>query len=204
MKVIAKVLLNMKNEKFIGLAMNEDEMKNLHDIFSALQSSEPVPAEYILKFLWRDFTFSFDVIGPYFSLKSTIDHRIITETLFETLRVFHNYGFKTSRVVCDGASSNLAAIKFITTQKRGAYGSNDECDKHKVEPSFRNPFDATIEVYFIICPSHQVLIEPFQLYMMIYSVITSAPVCVDYKFPDTCSSFVPSLYSTSKATCSRE
>eukprot|EP00794_Sanderia_malayensis_P014565 gene14565-16067_t len=140
-KVIAKVLLNMKNEKFIGLAMNEDEMNNLHDIFSALQSSEPVPAEYILQFLWRDFTSSFDVIGPYFSLKSAIDHQIITETLFETMRVFHSYGFKTSAVVCDGASSNLAAIKLITTQKRGAYGSSDACDKHKVEPCFRNPFD---------------------------------------------------------------
>ena len=132
-----------------------------------MSHSEPLPAEYILQFLWRDFTSSFDVIGPYFSLKSTIDHQILTETLFETMRVFHNYGFKTSAIVCDGASSNLAAIKLITTQKKGAYGSSNERDKHKVEPCFKNPFDATLEVYFVICPSHQVytvLIEPFQLY----------------------------------------
>ena len=32
-KVIGKVALNMKNEKFLGLAMNEEEMHNLHDVF---------------------------------------------------------------------------------------------------------------------------------------------------------------------------
>eukprot|EP00794_Sanderia_malayensis_P001124 gene1124-478_t len=32
-KVIGKVMLNMKNEKFLGLAMSEDEMCSLHDIY---------------------------------------------------------------------------------------------------------------------------------------------------------------------------
>ncbi len=67
-KVIGKVVLNMKNETFLGLAMDEDEMNNLHDIYRSLESKEPTPAEYMLQFLWRDLTSSYDIIGPYFSL----------------------------------------------------------------------------------------------------------------------------------------
>lgn len=156
-KVIGKVALNMKNEKFLGLAMNEEEMHNLHDIFQTLQSTDPVPAEYILQFLWRDITSSYDIIGPYFSLKATIDHPVVVETLMETMRALSNLGLKTACVVCDGASSNLAAIKLITCGQKGAYGvSTDAFDKHRVQPCFRNPFDPEIDTFFVICPSHQV------------------------------------------------
>eukprot|EP00794_Sanderia_malayensis_P001108 gene1108-455_t len=121
-KVIGKVMLNMKNEKFLGLAMSEDEMCSLHDIYKNLDSVEPVAAEYMLQYLWRDLTSDFDVIGPFYSFKATIDNTIVIETLLETMRSFHNYGFKTTSVVCDGASSNMAAIKLLTTGKRGAFG----------------------------------------------------------------------------------
>ena len=103
-EVVGKVVMNMKNEKLVGFAMNEDEMHSLHDIFQCIHSSEPVPSEYILQFSWRDLTSYFDIIGPFFSLKSTINHPIVIETLLETMRVFENYGFTTSCVVCDGAS----------------------------------------------------------------------------------------------------
>ena len=95
---------------------------NLHDVFQTLQSTDPVPAEYILQFLWRDVTSSYDIIGPYFSFKATIDHATVVETLMETTSAFSNLGLKTACVVCDGASSNLAAIKLITDGQRGAYG----------------------------------------------------------------------------------
>lgn len=156
-KVIGKVLLNMKNEKFSGLAMSVDDMCNLHDLYQDLDSSEPVPAEYMLQILWRDFTSHFDVIGPFYSFKSTIDSKVVIETLFETMRVFNNHGFKTIAVACDGASSNMAAIKLLTTGKRGAFGCSDDGDSdHKVEPWFKNPFSPDLDVFFIICPSHQV------------------------------------------------
>eukprot|EP00794_Sanderia_malayensis_P006654 gene6654-7400_t len=155
-KVIGKVMLNMKNEKFLGLAMSEDEMCSLHDIYKNLDSVEPVAAEYMLQYLWRDLTSDFDVIGPFYSFKATIDNTIVIETLLETMRSFHNYGFKTTSVVCDGASSNMAAIKLLTTGKRGAFGvSDDPMAKHHVEPWFENPFDSDLKVFCIICPSHQ-------------------------------------------------
>ncbi len=156
-KVVGKVVMNMKNEKLLGIAMNEDEMHNLHDISRSIHSSEPVPTEYILQFLWRDLTSNFDIIGPFFSLNSTINHPVVIETLMETMRVFENYGFTTSCVVCDGASSNLAAIKLLTAEKRGAYGkTSDNPDKHAIKPWFTNPFNPKIDVFCVICPSHQV------------------------------------------------
>ncbi len=51
-KVIGKVMMNMKNEQVIGLSMTESEMANLHDIYHSLASGDPVPAEYVLQFLW--------------------------------------------------------------------------------------------------------------------------------------------------------
>ena len=50
-KVMTKVMLNVKSEKLIGLAVTEKETKGLHNIFKILQSSEPVPAEFVLQFL---------------------------------------------------------------------------------------------------------------------------------------------------------
>ena len=44
--------------------------------------------------------------------------------------MFHNHGFKTIAVVCDGASSNMAAIKLLTTAKRGAFGFSDDNTKN--------------------------------------------------------------------------
>ena len=162
-KVMAKVLFNVKSEKFLGLAMSMEEMKGMHDIFHDLLSDKPIPAEYILQYLWRDLTSNFDVIGPFFSLKSTINHTVIIETLFQTLKAFHEYGFQTRAVVCDGASSNLAAIKLICNKKRGAFGVNENsADPFRINSSFANPMDGA-GVSFVICPSHQVNIISIHL-----------------------------------------
>lgn len=191
--MIGKVALNMKNEKFLGLAMNEKEMHNLHDIFQTLQSTDPVPAEYILQFLWRDITSSYDIIGPYFSLKATIDHPVVVETLMETMRALSNLGLKTACVVCDGASSNLAAIKLLTCGQKGAYGvSTDAFDKHRVQPCFRNPFDPEIDIFFVICPSHQVcsLLLTYILYcILLYHISKLSEVNACYCILVTISQF---------------
>ena len=63
--------------------------------------------------------------------------------------MFHLYGFKTYALICDAAAPNVAVIK-ATTGVQGAYGFSD------VKPEFKNPFDPTRMVYWIICPSHQV------------------------------------------------
>ena len=63
-KVMAKVMFSVKNEKFLGLAMSEEEMKGLHDIYQDMSSDKLLPAEYVLQYLWRDLTSNYDIIGP--------------------------------------------------------------------------------------------------------------------------------------------
>ena len=63
--------MELKDHCIIGLAMTEKEQASLHDVFHkghcVLQTS------YILQFLWRDLTSSFDIVGPYFTGDSEED-----------------------------------------------------------------------------------------------------------------------------------
>lgn len=69
---------------------------------------------------------SFDVIGPYFSSGKGMECKFVISCPMTTIQAFHIYGFKTMAVVCDGASTNLKAIKYLTTGKSGAYGINED------------------------------------------------------------------------------
>jgi len=55
-----------------------------------------------------------------------------------SIHACHIHGFKTMAVVCDGASANLKAMKYLTTLRSGAYGIND--DPHYVKPWMMNPW----------------------------------------------------------------
>ena len=107
-----------------------------------------------MQFIWRDLTSSFDLIGPYFDSAGSMKSKFVLACMYETLRVLHLYGFKVSVIMCDGASSNLTALK-TTTGVSGAYEANQ--DGHKIpSPSFENPYDPLNRIYWMICPSHQV------------------------------------------------
>ncbi len=155
-RVTSKVKWSANGEKFFGLELTHEECPQLHDIYAAFDPNKtPQPTSYNLQFLWRDLTSDFDVIGPYFSTANSLEHRYIISCLLETMRLFHQFDFKTVGIVCDGASSNLAAIKILTRGKKGAYGTQPGRDRHKVEPWFTNPFDPLLKVFCCICPSHQ-------------------------------------------------
>ena len=67
------------------------------------------------------------------------------------------HGFATSALVCDGASTNMAVIK-STHGCSGAYGFNPQhTDPYAVEPWFTNPFNPPLKIFWLICPSHQVI-----------------------------------------------
>ena len=73
----------------------------------------------------------------------------------ETILKLHWFGFHTVVVVVDGASANLSIIKLWTEGIKGAYGVIDNNDKHSVKPWFVDAFNDQ-NVYFVVCPSHQV------------------------------------------------
>ena len=67
------------------------------------------------------------------------------------------HGFATSALVCDGASTNMAVIK-STHGCSGAYGFNPQhADPYAVEPWFTNSFNLPLKIFWLICPSHQVI-----------------------------------------------
>lgn len=158
-KVVSRLLWNSRNQEIIGLAMNPEDMSSLHDVYTFLGDEQPQQATYLLQFVWRDLTSSFDIIGPYYSSSEPLKSKFILACLYEVMRIFQLYEFQTSVVVCVGASANLTALK-ATTGVTGAYGvSSLPNQRHKIpSPKFENPFNPPRMVYWIVCPSHQVRI----------------------------------------------
>jgi len=65
---------------------------------------------------------------------------------------------KTSLLICDGGAPNLAALK-STHGVFGAYGINPESSQANqclIKPWFINPFNPPHQIFWLICPSHQV------------------------------------------------
>ena len=149
-KVVCHLIWNSRSHQLIGLAMTREELASLNDVYRFLEDDDKTKqTSYILQFLWRDLTSPFDVVGPYFTSSDPLESKFILSCILETVKILHLYGFKTSLLVCDAAAANVSVIKG-TTGVHGAYGKN------KVEPFFRNPFNPTAIIHWLICPSHQV------------------------------------------------
>ena len=81
------------------------------------------------------------------------------------------FEFETSLLVCDGASSNLSAIK-QTLDISGVFGRDpSQPDPNAISPSFVNPFDPSKRIYWLICPSHQVFYIVFACKKYIYVLL---------------------------------
>lgn len=100
----------------------------------------------MLQFLWRDLSSDFDVLGPYFTLASSIDAQTLYSMVTKTILVFNQFGFTIRGLLSDGASSNLSLMKQMCNHKQG---------KGITAPWFISPLDDK-RIYLIICPSHQV------------------------------------------------
>ena len=133
--------VNSRGHQLVDLAMSHDELASLLD-----PDCRSKQTTYILQFLWRDLTSPFDVVGPYFKSSGPLESKLILSCVYESIRVFHLYGFKTCALVCDAAAPNVTVIKATMGVKSDT----------EVKPDFRNPFEPTKMVYTNICPSHQV------------------------------------------------
>lgn len=156
-KVVSKVLWNSSSEEIYGLSMTDSEMSGLHDIFETVRpDGNTLRASYVLQFLWRDMTGSFDVLGPYYTSASTLDSKFVLVCLYDCIRLLQMYGFQTSAIVCDGAATNLSLMKSMLGC-RGAFGMTAEggADRHIVPASVDHPILPNRRLFFIICPSHQ-------------------------------------------------
>ena len=144
-KVACQLMWNSRNNKLMGLAMTSRELTSLNDVYTLLQSSESSnQTSYILQFLWRDLTSEFDVVGPYFTSANSVDAKFVLACILETVKLFQLHNLKTSILVCDGGSANVAAIK-ASHGYHGAYSvktcDDGEEDAYSVEPWMLNPFN---------------------------------------------------------------
>lgn len=111
-KVISRLMWNSRSQRIIGLAMSPEDMSSLHDAYELIDEEiAKKQTSYILQFLWRDLTSSFDVVGPYFSSNGPLESKFITSCVIQSLQLFHLYQFFTCVMVCDGASSNVSTVK---------------------------------------------------------------------------------------------
>ena len=114
---------NSRSQTLIGLSMDHKELSSLSDIYKLFDDQCVEQTSYVLQFLWRDLTSNFDIVGPYFTSSKTLESKFVITCLLETLKLFHMHGLKTSVLVCDGASTNLTAIK-ATGDHFGVYPIN--------------------------------------------------------------------------------
>ena len=155
-KVACQLMWNSRNHQLMGLAMNPKDMASLNDIYKILKDPEANQTSYILQFLWRDLTSCYDIVGPYFTSASTVESKFVSACVFETIKLFQHHGLKTSLLVCDGGSANIATIK-ASHGCSGAYSlKEDQSDKYEIEPWMINPFNPPNKLFWLICPSHQV------------------------------------------------
>ena len=157
-KVVSRLMWNSRNRQIIGLAMSPEDMSSLQDIYMAYdEDAKTEQTTYVLQFLWRDLTSKFDFVGPYFTSSKSVKAKFTVACVFETIKLFQLYGFETSGIVCDGASTNLTAIKCTTVGRTGAYGSDSTQSNYPIPtPCFENPFNPKNLIHWIVCPSHQV------------------------------------------------
>ena len=130
-------------------------MATLQDVYESLDATEKTSkTSYVLQTLWRDLSSDYDIIGPYYTSSGGLKSKFLLACLFDAMRQFHQFNFSVVAIVCDGASSNLTALKQLCNRE-GAFGcAPSQPDRHEVPVSFPNPFSGD-DVFLLICPSHQ-------------------------------------------------
>ena len=61
-----------------GLAMDAEDQATLHDVYQLFHKEKAVEqTAYIMQFLWRDLTSSYDIVGPYFTSSEVFSAKFI-------------------------------------------------------------------------------------------------------------------------------
>ena len=74
-KVTCQLIRNSRNNQLMGLAMTHQEQASLLDIYKYINNTQGIEqTSYMLQFLWRDLTSSYDIVGPYFTISSLVEN----------------------------------------------------------------------------------------------------------------------------------
>ena len=142
-----KVIWNSANSAIMGFALTSDDFAGLHDIYKDIDREERCQkTTYVIQFMWRDLSPSFDVVGPYFNIPLTMETKFLHSIVTRTMLAFTQHGFEVKALPSDEASCNLSPMKLLS-------GQSD--DSSRITLWFVSPFSGE-KVYLIVCPSHQV------------------------------------------------
>ena len=77
-QVQSKVIWNSANSAIMGFALSSDDFAGLHDTYEDIDKEERCQkTTYAIHFVWRDLSSSFDVVGPYFNIPSTMETKFL-------------------------------------------------------------------------------------------------------------------------------
>ena len=100
-----------KNNEIVGLAVSEDVLRSLHDLYASVKDEKGLHMEsHILQFLWRDLSSNFDVIRTYFTSDSAMEVKFATSCVLEAMLSFESFHFGVRGLVCvlgQAATSHL-------------------------------------------------------------------------------------------------
>lgn len=90
LRAVSRLMGNSRSQRVTGMSMTHEDMACLHDVYQSLDEKTKTTT-YVMQFLWRDLTSSFDVVGPYYCSSSTLECKFIIGVVLETIKIFHNY-----------------------------------------------------------------------------------------------------------------
>ena len=100
MQVQSRVIWNSANSAIMGFAMTSDDFSSLHDVYEDLDQEEQCQkTKYNVQFMWRDLSSDFDVIGPYFSIPSTMEAKYLHSLVTRTMLAFTQIVFGVKALV---------------------------------------------------------------------------------------------------------
>ena len=80
---------NSRSQTIVGLAMDAEDQVTLHDIYQLFHKEKAVEqTDYIMQFLRRDLTSSYDIVGPYFTSSEVFSAKFILTCVLETIQLF--------------------------------------------------------------------------------------------------------------------
>jgi len=69
--------------------MNADDQASLHDAYELFHKESAVEQTgYIMPFLWRDLTSSYDIVGPYYTSSETFMQKLFIHVCLRPLKIF--------------------------------------------------------------------------------------------------------------------
>ena len=117
---------NSASRKTLRLALSADELSYLDDACDQVNPArDPLPAEFNIQFLWKD-TSSDWCFGSIFFQCIKLRSPLCDCSYQGNHAHFPCFDFLVIGLVCDGASTNLAAIKLMCHKERGTLRRKDE------------------------------------------------------------------------------